>query len=102
MYGVDGSPIWSAVETLPEPTTGTDQVFVNGQINTGIDTATSEVLATFDDSIWTPAIVSTFDGQVIVKGYSPIDYWLDNDKDGLDEATEIYVNELAWIANCTP
>jgi hypothetical protein len=102
MYGVDGSPLWSAYETLPEPTTGSDEIGIDGQINTGLDAKTSQVLATFDDDKSTPAIVSTFDGQVIVNGYSPIDYWLDNDKDGLDEATELYVNELAWIANCTP
>ena len=90
------------METLPEPTTGSDEIGVNGQINTGLDAKTSQVLATFDDSKSEPAIVSTFDGQVIVNGYSPIDYALDNDKDGLSEATELYINELVWIANCAP
>ena len=102
MYGVEGSPIWSAVETLPEPTTGTDELNIDGQINTGIDTATSQVLATFDDSKSTPAIVSTLDGQIIVNGYSPIEYQVDTDDDDLREAAELYVNEIAWITNCAP
>jgi len=102
MYGVDGSPIWSAVETLPEPMTGTDKYILDGQINTGLDSKTSQVLATFDDSKSTPAIVSTFDGQVIVNGYSPVDFQVDDDKDDFPDAAELYVNEIAWIANCAP
>jgi hypothetical protein len=102
MYGVDGSPVWFGMETLPEPMTGSDEIYVDGQINTGLDVSTSQVLATFDDSKSTPAIVSTFDGQVIVNGYGPINFQLDNDKDGLSEAAELYINELVWIANCAP
>ena len=102
MYGVDGSPVWFGMETLPEPMTGTDVYNADGQINTGLDTKTSEVLATFDDDASTPAIVSTFDGQVIVNGYSPINFTGDTDKDGLSEAAELYVNELVWMANCAP
>jgi hypothetical protein len=89
MYGVDGSPIWSAVETLPEPMTGTDKYIIDGQINTGLDSKTSQVLATFDDSKSTPAIVSTFDGQVIVNGYSPSTSRSSNDKDDFPDAAEI-------------
>jgi len=102
MYGVDGSPVWFGMETLPEPMTGTDVYNADGQINTGLDTKTSQVLATFDDDASTPAIVSTFDGQVIVNGYSPINFQNDIDKDGLSEAAELYANELVWIANCAP
>ncbi len=102
IYGVDGSPVWFGMETLPEPMTGSDEIFVDGQINEGLDAKTSQVLATFDDSKSTPAIVSTFDGQVIVNGYGPINFQLDNDKDGLSEAAELYINELVWIANCAP
>jgi hypothetical protein len=103
IYAVDGSPIFAAVESLPEPTNGTDEIGVNGQVNVALDTKTSQVLATFDDDPAAPAIVSTMDGQVIVNGYGPIDYDLtDADADSLSEATELYINELAWIANCAP
>ena len=66
-----------------------------------MDSKTSLVLGTYDDDPKSPAILSVFDGAVIVNGYLPWDYrYADEDSDKTIDATELYVNELTWITNC--
>jgi hypothetical protein len=98
-----GTALWNAVDSVPDPMTGSDNASRNGQVSDAIDTKSSETLAVYEDDSTKPAILSVFDGTVIVNGYLPWDYWTtDGDADAVDDATELYVNELAWITNCAP
>jgi hypothetical protein len=99
----DGAALWEGVESVPDPMTGSDEAGINGQINAPVDSKTSLVLGTYDDDLKSPAILSVFDGAVIVNGYLPWDFrYADGDSDSTDDATELYVNELTWITDCTP
>ena len=99
----EGAALWEGLESVPDPMTGSDDAGLNGQINTPLDSKTSEMLALYDDDVKTPAILSVFDGAVIVNGYLPWDFRnVDADGDKVSDAAELYVNELAWITACVP
>jgi len=103
MYPAEGSVLWDAVESVPEPMRGSDNAGINGQINSPLEAKSSELLGLYGDDVKKPAILSVFDRTVIVNGYLPWDFqYADGDKDKVIDATELYVNELAWITNCVP
>jgi len=120
VLGVDGVDQWDSREVYPAPGASTDlfngeQAFppgmdgpssswaIDGHTLTSRD-GSGEVLAVYDSADGSEAaIMAMRDGQLIVNGlFGDVFKRVDNDEDELDDAMELYVNEIMFVTGCQP
>jgi hypothetical protein len=100
----DATTLFSAPESVPDPfVTPSHDAGINGQSLTAVDADTSTTLASYSDAPTEPAILATYDGQVLINTFLPWDWKsTDDDADGTSDMAELYANELVWMTGCTP